>query len=197
MGERQKSRSHRHGFTKSPATQERRSCEMWILEVMHAQCRFRWQRNGLFRVSIKSTIWLAKESSTFISVRPNVDSSQGSYSIHFTKYIKSLCAGAQPLILSRPGWVWHLEFGLGILSPASSSRWRRDNRPRAFIATRPSGIFGALPPRNGNIQSPTSMAMSPTMSLSQNSNFHVGNSSYRHQYPPVSPADQNPPCKSL
>ena len=76
-----------------------------------------------------------------------------------------------------------------------TSRWNGLSLATSNPASPPLNNFS--PPRNGNIQSPTSMAMSPTMSLSQNSNFHVGNSSYRHQYPPVNPADQNPPCNTL
>ena len=52
-------------------------------------------------------------------------------------------------------------------------------------------------PRNGAIQSPTS-ALSPSHNLGPNAGFQMSNQHYqRHNYPPVNPADQNPPCNTL
>ncbi|KAL9008695.1 MAG: hypothetical protein Q9173_006208 [Seirophora scorigena] len=57
----------------------------------------------------------------------------------------------------------------------------------------------AAPRSNGPLQSPTG-AMSPTSmgSLGPNTGYQVTNQHYpRHNYPPVNPADQNPPCNTL
>ncbi|KAL8690981.1 MAG: hypothetical protein Q9218_003701 [Villophora microphyllina] len=59
---------------------------------------------------------------------------------------------------------------------------------------------GLVSPRsNGPLQSPTG-AMSPTSlgNMGINSGYQVTNQHYqRHNYPPVNPADQNPPCNTL
>ncbi|KAL8754820.1 MAG: hypothetical protein Q9184_005001 [Pyrenodesmia sp. 2 TL-2023] len=61
-------------------------------------------------------------------------------------------------------------------------------------------LQGLVSPRsNGPLQSPT-IAMSPTGMghAGPNSGYHVTNQQYpRHNYPPVNPADQNPPCNTL
>lgn len=55
----------------------------------------------------------------------------------------------------------------------------------------------ASPRANMNMQTPTS-AMSPTMSGVGSNIVYHGNHQYpRHNYPPVNPADQNPPCNTL
>ncbi|KAL8731814.1 MAG: hypothetical protein Q9181_004161 [Wetmoreana brouardii] len=57
-----------------------------------------------------------------------------------------------------------------------------------------------VPPRsNGPVQSPAG-AMSPTSlgNIDLNGGYQVTNQHYqRHNYPPVNPADQNPPCNTL
>ncbi|KAI4243796.1 MAG: hypothetical protein LQ352_006966 [Teloschistes flavicans] len=59
---------------------------------------------------------------------------------------------------------------------------------------------GLVSPRsNGPLQSPTA-AMSPTSlgHMGVNGGYQVTNQHYqRHNYPPVNPADQNPPCNTL
>ncbi|KAI4180559.1 MAG: hypothetical protein L6R41_007165 [Letrouitia leprolyta] len=61
-------------------------------------------------------------------------------------------------------------------------------------------IQGFVSPRsNGPIQSPTT-AISPTSmgNGGPNTGYQVTNQQYqRHNYPPVNPADQNPPCNTL
>ncbi|KAI4172357.1 MAG: hypothetical protein LQ343_003616 [Gyalolechia ehrenbergii] len=61
-------------------------------------------------------------------------------------------------------------------------------------------LQGLVSPRtNGPLQSPTA-AMSPTSmgNLGPNAGYQVTNQHYqRHNYPPVNPADQNPPCNTL
>ncbi|KAI4128880.1 MAG: hypothetical protein LQ338_002510 [Usnochroma carphineum] len=61
-------------------------------------------------------------------------------------------------------------------------------------------LQGFVSPRsNGPLQSPTA-AMSPTGmgNLGPNAGYQVTNQQYpRHNYPPVNPADQNPPCNTL
>ncbi|KAL8900092.1 MAG: hypothetical protein Q9207_005860 [Kuettlingeria erythrocarpa] len=61
-------------------------------------------------------------------------------------------------------------------------------------------LQGFVSPRsNGPLQSPT-LAMSPAGMghVGPNSGYHVTNQQYpRHNYPPVNPADQNPPCNTL
>ena len=61
-------------------------------------------------------------------------------------------------------------------------------------------LQGFVSPRsNAPLQSPTA-AMSPTGvgNLGSNANYQVANQHYqRHNYPPVNPADQNPPCNTL
>ncbi|KAL8964544.1 MAG: hypothetical protein Q9197_006887 [Variospora fuerteventurae] len=63
-----------------------------------------------------------------------------------------------------------------------------------------SPLQGFVAPRsNGPLQSPTG-AMSPTSmgNLGPNTGYQVTNQHYpRHNYPPVNPADQNPPCNTL
>ncbi|KAL8637477.1 MAG: hypothetical protein Q9228_005253 [Teloschistes exilis] len=60
---------------------------------------------------------------------------------------------------------------------------------------------GLVSPRsNGPLQSPTAAAMSPTGlgNMGVNGGYQVTNQHYRlHNYPPVNPADQNPPCNTL
>lgn len=66
-------------------------------------------------------------------------------------------------------------------------------------ATSPPLQSFAAPRSNGPLQSPTG-AMSPTSmgSLGPNTGYQVTNQHYpRHNYPPVNPADQNPPCNTL
>ncbi|KAL8960552.1 MAG: hypothetical protein Q9193_002764 [Seirophora villosa] len=68
----------------------------------------------------------------------------------------------------------------------------------AAAASPPLQSFAA-PRSNGPLQSPTG-AMSPTSmgSLGPNTGYQVTNQHYpRHNYPPVNPADQNPPCNTL
>lgn len=68
----------------------------------------------------------------------------------------------------------------------------------AAAASPPLPSFAA-PRSNGPLQSPTG-AMSPTSmgSLGPNTGYQVTNQHYpRHNYPPVNPADQNPPCNTL
>lgn len=66
----------------------------------------------------------------------------------------------------------------------------------------PSQSNGFTSPRTvgGRLQSPTG-PMSPTsmhgMGMGMNGNFHMGHHITRHTYPPVNPADQNPPCNTL
>ena len=57
---------------------------------------------------------------------------------------------------------------------------------------------GYTPPRtNMNMQTPTS-AMSPTLGGMGSNVVYQSNHQYpRHNYPPVNPADQNPPCNTL
>ncbi|MCJ1287804.1 cell cycle RNA binding protein whi3 [Xylographa opegraphella] len=59
---------------------------------------------------------------------------------------------------------------------------------------------GVSSPRNlGSIQSPTA-AMSPTgmTNMGPNATYQLAGQHYqRHNYPPVNPADQNPPCNTL
>lgn len=61
-------------------------------------------------------------------------------------------------------------------------------------------LQGFVSPRsNGPLQSPTA-AMSPTTmgNIGPNAAYQVTNQHYpRHNYPPVNPADQNPPCNTL
>ncbi|KAL9026176.1 MAG: hypothetical protein Q9196_005120 [Gyalolechia fulgens] len=61
-------------------------------------------------------------------------------------------------------------------------------------------LQGFVSPRsNGPLQSPTA-ALSPTnmSGLGSNAGYQVPNQHYqRHNYPPVNPADQNPPCNTL
>ena len=61
-------------------------------------------------------------------------------------------------------------------------------------------IQGVLSPRSsGPLHSPTA-AMSPVSmgNLGPNSSYQVSSQHYpRHNYPPVNPADQNPPCNTL
>ncbi|KAL8740258.1 MAG: hypothetical protein Q9190_007022 [Brigantiaea leucoxantha] len=61
-------------------------------------------------------------------------------------------------------------------------------------------MSGMVSPRgNGTLQSPT-LAMSPTSmgNLGPNASYQMANQHYqRHNYPPVNPADQNPPCNTL
>ncbi|KAL8826148.1 MAG: hypothetical protein Q9170_007516 [Blastenia crenularia] len=61
-------------------------------------------------------------------------------------------------------------------------------------------LQGFVSPRsNGPLQSPTA-AMSPTSmgNLGPSTNYQGTNQHYqRHNYPPVNPADQNPPCNTL
>lgn len=60
---------------------------------------------------------------------------------------------------------------------------------------------GIVSPRsNGPLHSPTTTAMSPGSmgNLGTNSGYQVNSQHYpRHNYPPVNPADQNPPCNTL
>lgn len=61
-------------------------------------------------------------------------------------------------------------------------------------------MTGFASPRNGGpMQSPTT-AMSPAnlAKLGPNASYQMANQHYqRHNYPPVNPADQNPPCNTL
>ncbi|KAL9045595.1 MAG: hypothetical protein Q9214_001386 [Letrouitia sp. 1 TL-2023] len=61
-------------------------------------------------------------------------------------------------------------------------------------------VPGLVSPRaSGPLQSPTT-AMSPTSmgNLGPNASYQMANQHYqRHNYPPVNPADQNPPCNTL
>ena len=57
----------------------------------------------------------------------------------------------------------------------------------------------ASPRANGHLQSPTA-ALPPAAigSLGPNASYQMANQHYqRHNYPPVNPADQNPPCNTL
>ncbi len=59
----------------------------------------------------------------------------------------------------------------------------------------PSGY--ASPRSNMNVHTPTS-AMSPTMGgMGPNMGYQTNHQYPRHNYPPVNPADQNPPCNTL
>lgn len=76
-----------------------------------------------------------------------------------------------------------------------SSRWNGLTLTTSNPTSPPMSHFAS--PRNGAIQSPTS-ALSPGSSLGPNANFQMSNHHYqRHNYPPVNPADQNPPCNTL
>ena len=76
-----------------------------------------------------------------------------------------------------------------------SSRWNGLSLTTTNPTSPPMNNFAS--PRNGAIQSPSS-AMSPTLNLGPNTNFQMSNQHYqRHNYPPVNPADQNPPCNTL
>ncbi|KAL9617027.1 MAG: hypothetical protein Q9160_008144 [Pyrenula sp. 1 TL-2023] len=62
-----------------------------------------------------------------------------------------------------------------------------------------SGAQGYMSPRSAmNMQTPTS-TMSPTIgNMGPNTGYQLANQHYhRHNYPPVNPADQNPPCNTL
>ena len=75
------------------------------------------------------------------------------------------------------------------------SRWVGLSLATGNPASPPLSNFS--PPRNGTLQSPSSIAMSPTM-MGQNGNFQMPYPHpQRHNYPPVNPADQNPPCNTL
>lgn len=66
-------------------------------------------------------------------------------------------------------------------------------------ATSPPISSFASPRSAAPVQSPTS-AMSPNgmSNVGQNGSYQLGNQHYqRHNYPPVNPADQNPPCNTL
>ncbi len=66
-------------------------------------------------------------------------------------------------------------------------------------ATSPPTQSFASPRSIAPLQSPTS-AMSPTSigNLGPNASYQLANQHYqRHNYPPVNPADQNPPCNTL
>ena len=66
-------------------------------------------------------------------------------------------------------------------------------------ATSPPMPGFASPRSTAPVQSPTS-ALSPTSigSLGPNATYQLANHHYqRHNYPPVNPADQNPPCNTL
>lgn len=63
----------------------------------------------------------------------------------------------------------------------------------------PSGMQGYMSPRSAmNMQTPPS-TMSPTVgNMGPNTGYQLANHHYhRHNYPPVNPADQNPPCNTL
>jgi hypothetical protein len=65
------------------------------------------------------------------------------------------------------------------------------------VTSPPTSHF-ASPRANINNHTPIS-AMSPTISkMGPNAGYQLGNQHYhRHNYPPVNPADQNPPCNTL
>ncbi|KAL8714508.1 MAG: hypothetical protein Q9225_006544 [Loekoesia sp. 1 TL-2023] len=83
-------------------------------------------------------------------------------------------------------------------SQIPTSRFRGLSLSTTTAASPP--LQGFVSPRsNGPLQSPTA-AMSPTSmgNLGPNSGYQVTNQHYqRHNYPPVNPADQNPPCNTL
>ena len=80
-------------------------------------------------------------------------------------------------------------------STLPSSRWNGLSLTTSNPTSPPMSNFAS--PRNGAIQSPTS-ALSPTLNLGPNANLQMSNQHYqRHNYPPVNPADQNPPCNTL
>ena len=80
-------------------------------------------------------------------------------------------------------------------STLPTSRWNGLSLSTSNPTSPPMNSFAS--PRNGSLQSPTS-AMSPTLNLGQNANFQMSSQHYqRHNYPPVNPADQNPPCNTL
>ncbi|OAL43728.1 hypothetical protein IQ07DRAFT_286288 [Pyrenochaeta sp. DS3sAY3a] len=103
--------------------------------------------------------------------------------------------------------------------PVQSSMQRRSTNPKSIPVSRfaslslnTNGVNGmsspplpAYPRPGSNMQSPgTSLsAMSPhtipsALSNGQNSNFQQYSQHFpRHTYPPVNPADQNPPCNTL
>ncbi|KAL8778858.1 MAG: hypothetical protein Q9213_007212 [Squamulea squamosa] len=63
-------------------------------------------------------------------------------------------------------------------------------------ATSPPAQGFVSPRSSGPLQSPTT-AMSP-VSMGLNSGYQLASQQYpRHNYPPVNPADQNPPCNTL
>lgn len=64
--------------------------------------------------------------------------------------------------------------------------------------TSPPAQSFASPRSAANVQTPSS-AMSPNMgSMGPNAGYQLANQHYhRHNYPPVNPADQNPPCNTL
>ena len=76
-----------------------------------------------------------------------------------------------------------------------NSRWNGLSLTTSNPTSPPTNNYAS--PRKGAIQSPGA-ALSPTLSLGPNPNFQMSNQHYqRHNYPPVNPADQNPPCNTL
>ena len=83
-------------------------------------------------------------------------------------------------------------------NPQLSSRFSGLSLSTTGATSPPMSSFAS--PRNGApLQSPTS-TMSPTNinSMGPNPPYQLANQHYqRHNYPPVNPADQNPPCNTL
>ena len=92
---------------------------------------------------------------------------------------------------------------------SSASLPRRSTNPQVPLSrfaglslttnmTSPPMANFASPRSAANVQTPAS-AMSPNMaSMGPNAGYQLANQHYhRHNYPPVNPADQNPPCNTL
>ncbi|KAL8853660.1 MAG: hypothetical protein Q9221_001471 [Calogaya cf. arnoldii] len=107
---------------------------------------------------------------------------------------------------SEPGEAYghrHFPGPLGLTRRATSSQIPTSRFGGLSLSTTTATsppMQGVVSPRsNGSLHSPTT-AMSPVSlgNLGPNSSYQVSSQHYpRHNYPPVNPADQNPPCNTL